>query len=204
MLQQAGYRVHESADLTPDALGDPAVLLLAWTVLSPLAESLRRLRSQPATRNARIIVITRRQDLGAAINALEYGADDCLTVPLEAEELLVRVSASLRRPAANVSEDKLRAGPVVLDRRVHEVLVNNETVALAPTEFRLMAFLLENQGRVFARNELLSRAWPSNIKAGLRTVDVHVRRLRQQLERHGCEDMIQTVRGFGYRLRADT
>jgi two-component system phosphate regulon response regulator PhoB len=84
------------------------------------------------------------------------------------------------------------------------MLVNDRVVDLAPTEFRLMAFLLENQGRVFNRNELLTRAWAKNIKAGHRTVDVHVRRLRQQLEPFGCEDMIQTVRGFGYRFSAES
>jgi two-component system phosphate regulon response regulator PhoB len=98
--------------------------------------------------------------------------------------------------------DTLTAGPVVLDRSVHRVLVSNRVVDLAPTEFRLMAFFLENQGRVFSRSELLTRAWKRNIKAGHRTVDVHVRRLRRQLEPFGCEDMIQTVRGFGYRLSA--
>jgi two-component system phosphate regulon response regulator PhoB len=126
-----------------------------------------------------------------------------VTVPLQREELVVRVNAALRRPQMPVSQERLTAGPIVLDRRVHRVSINNECVELAPTEFRLLAFLLENQGRVFSRGELLTRAWSSNVKAGHRTVDVHVRRLRQQLERFRCAEMIQTVRGFGYRLRAE-
>jgi two-component system phosphate regulon response regulator PhoB len=88
----------------------------------------------------------------------------------------------------------------VLDKAVHCLFVNEKPVDLAPTEFRLMAFFLENQGRVFSRDELLRRAWSKNIKAGHRTVDVHVRRLRQLLEPFGCDDFIQTVRGFGYRF----
>lgn len=203
LLEAAGYRVRESEELRLTELGSPEVLLVSWSNLSPLGESLRWLRSQDGTRQSRVIVMAERRDLSAAINALEYGADDCVMVPFEGEELLVRVNASLRRSPSALHDDKLKAGPIILDRSVHRVLVNDEPVELAPTEFRLMAFLLEHQGRVFSRKELLSRAWSSNVKAGHRTVDVHVRRLRQQLEPFGCETMIQTVRGFGYRLRAD-
>jgi two-component system phosphate regulon response regulator PhoB len=117
--------------------------------------------------------------------------------------LLVRVKACLTRPRAAPKAERLVAGPIVLDRQRHQVSIDDESLELAPTEFRLLAFFLENQGRVFSRNELLMRAWSANVKAGDRTVDVHVRRLRQQLERYRCDDMIQTVRGFGYRLRAD-
>jgi two-component system phosphate regulon response regulator PhoB len=83
---------------------------------------------------------------------------------------------------------------------VHSLTVNQQLVDLAPTEFRLLAFFLENQGRVFSRDELLRRAWSRNIRAGHRTVDVHVRRLRQLLEPFECDALIQTVRGFGYRF----
>ena len=203
ILEQAGHSVHESKDL---ALVDglrPDLMLVSWTALSPVADSLHRLRTHDSTRQSRIIVLAPHQDLRAAINSLEFGADDCVAVPFEGEELLVRVSACLRRPPASTQVDRLSAGPLVLDRAVHRVLVNDHPVALAPTEFRLMAFFLENQGRVFSRNELLTRAWAKNIKAGHRTVDVHVRRLRQQLEPFGCEDMIQTVRGFGYRFSTE-
>jgi two-component system phosphate regulon response regulator PhoB len=88
----------------------------------------------------------------------------------------------------------------VLDIAVQCLLVDNQPVEVAPRDFRLLSFFLENQGRVFSRDDLLRRAWSKNIKAGHRTVDVHVRRLRQVLEPFNCEDMIQTVRGFGYRF----
>jgi two-component system phosphate regulon response regulator PhoB len=203
ILEQTGYEVQESIELHGAAQFAPTVLLVSWSSLSPVAETLRKLRQYEGTRESRVIVIARRQDLGAAINSLEHGADDCIVVPFERDEVLARINASLRRPPARAADEKLSAGPIVLDRRVHQVLVNNAAVELAPTEFRLMAFLLENQGRVFSRSELLRRAWRDNIKAGHRTVDVHVRRLRQQLEPFGCQNIIQTVRGFGYRLRVE-
>jgi len=203
LLTRAEYRLQEAEELRLTELGSPEVLLVSWYALTPLGESLRWLRSQDGTRESRIIVMAARRDLSAAINALEYGADDCVALPFEGEELLVRINVSLRRPPASVHDDRLKAGPIILDRSVHRVLVNEQPVELAPTEFRLMAFLLEHRGRVFSRKELLSRAWSSNVRAGYRTVDVHVRRLRQQLEPFGCEHMIQTVRGFGYRLRAE-
>lgn len=203
ILELAGHEVYEATELALTELGQPDLILISWTALSPIADSIRRLRNHDETRQSRIIVLAPRQDVRAAINSLEFGADDCVTVPFEGEELLMRVSACLRRPAARIHADRLSAGPIVLDRAVHRMLVNDRLVDLAPTEFRLMAFFLENQDRVFSRNELLTRAWAKNIKAGHRTVDVHVRRLRQQLEPFGCEDMIQTVRGFGYRLSAD-
>jgi two-component system phosphate regulon response regulator PhoB len=96
--------------------------------------------------------------------------------------------------------DELTAGALVLDKAMHRLTIRGREVALSPAEFRLLAFLLENQGRVFSRDELLRGAWPKNITAGGRTVDVHVRRLRQLLEPFGCDGIIQTVRSFGYRL----
>jgi two-component system phosphate regulon response regulator PhoB len=203
ILERAGHLVHEATELAFNGGGRPDLMLISWTALSPVHDSLRQLRRDDATRHSRIIVLAPRQDLRAAINALEFGADDCVAVPFEGEELLVRVSACLRRPPASLQTDRLTAGPLMLDRAVHRMFVKDQAVELAPTVFRLMAFFLENQGRVFSRNELLTRAWAKNIRAGHRTVDVHVRRLRQQLEPFGCEDMIQTVRGFGYRFSVE-
>jgi len=148
-----------------------------------------------------VIVWAAQADIHEAVNALEFGADDCLAVPFDRAELVARVNACLRRPvSASTRPDLLAAGPVVLDKAVHSLTVSDQLIDLAPTEFRLMAFFLENQGRVFSRDELLRRAWSKNVKAGHRTVDVHVRRLRQLLEPFGCDGYIQTVRGFGYRF----
>ena len=174
--------------------------MLPWLGRRPVREALAQLREADATRRSRLIVWAEHGDMPSAVAALEFGADDCLALPFEPSELVARVNACLRRPLATVKPDQLTAGPLVLDKGVHRLLVQGQDVSLSPAEFRLLAFLLENQGRVFSRDELLRGAWPKHITAGGRTVDVHVRRLRQLLEPFGCDDIIQTVRSFGYRL----
>ena len=203
-LELAGHSVAEADDLLAVwravEVARPELITLPWTAGRNVREALLRLRDLEATRLTRVIIWAPQRDIHEAINALELGADDCLALPFEPSELVARVNACLRRPLAVAHPDQLAAGPLVLDKGVHCLLVDGQLVALAPTEFRLLAFLLENQGRVFSRDELLHRAWSKNIKAGQRTVDVHVRRLRQLLEPFGCDTLIQTVRGFGYRL----
>lgn len=203
LLSGNDFQLAETSSLKLLEFGSPDLAIISWQELSPVSESLRWLKQNPATAELRIIVLAEREQYAEAVRSLECGADDCIRVPLKGDELLVRVNACFARPQSSPSVERLKAGPIVLDRRLHRVCVKDETLELAPTEFRLLAFLLENQGRVFSRNELLMRAWSANVKAGDRTVDVHVRRLRQQLEPYSCEDMIQTVRGFGYRFRAD-
>jgi two-component system, OmpR family, phosphate regulon response regulator PhoB len=203
LMATADVELSEASQLSLFDLGNPDLALIAWRALKQPAESLRWLKQNGAAKDLRVIVLSDRPDYAAAIRSLEYGADDCVGVPLQGDELLLRVNACLGRPQVSPAEPRLTAGPIVLDRGKHKVSVCDEALNLAPTEFRLLAFLLENQGRVFSRDELLSRAWSSHVRAGHRTVDVHVRRLRQQLERYGCQELIQTVRGFGYRLRAD-
>jgi two-component system phosphate regulon response regulator PhoB len=203
-LTQAGRQVAEAAEIgTAMKVAErvrPAVIVLPWLGRRPVREALAQLRAADATRRSRLIVWAEHGDMPSAVAALEFGADDCLSLPFEPSELIARVNACLRRPFATVRPDQLTAGPLVLDKAVHRLLVHGQEVALSPAEFRLLSFLLENQGRVFSRDELLRGAWPKNITAGGRTVDVHVRRLRQLLEPFGCDDMIQTVRSFGYRL----
>jgi two-component system phosphate regulon response regulator PhoB len=203
-LLQAGYQVAEARDLdTGVALAErvrPALILLPWLGRRPVREALARLRDVDSTRRSRVIVWADQSDIANAVAALEFGADDCLALPVAGSELVARVNACSRRPVATIRPDQLAAGPIVLDKGVHRLTVRGEEVSLSPAEFRLLAFLLENQGRVFSRAELLRGAWPKNITAGGRTVDVHVRRLRQLLEPFACDDLIQTVRSFGYRL----
>lgn len=203
-LELAGHAVQEAREWSAAwrlcEAARPDVILMQWTSVQPMRESLTRLRDHDMTRQSRVIVCAANAAVHEAISSLDFGADDCLRVPFDGAELIARVHATLRRPPASARPDQLIAGALVLDKAVHCLLVSGELVELAPTEFRLMAFFLENQGRVFSRDELLRRAWSKNIKAGHRTVDVHVRRLRQVLEPFGCDDMIQTVRGFGYRF----
>lgn len=203
-LETAGYGVDEAADLVAAwriiEAARPEVLALPWASSRDTRDTLLRLREREPTRNCRIVVLAAQTAMHEAVASLEFGADDCVALPLESSELVARVGATLRRPPAVVRPDQLTAGPLVLDKAMHCLWVHGNSVALAPTEFRLLAFLLENQGRVFGRDELLRRAWSKNVNAGHRTVDVHVRRLRQLLEPYDCDDLIQTVRGFGYRL----
>lgn len=203
-LAQAGHEIAEAADLeTGVAVAQrvrPALIMLPWVGRRPVRDALQKLRDADATRRSRLIVWADQSDIANAVAALEFGADDCLALPFAHSELVARVNACLRRPVATTRPDQLTAGPVVLDKAVHRLTVRGEEVPLSPAEFRLLAFLLENQGRVFSRTELLRGAWPKNITAGGRTVDVHVRRLRQLLEPFACDDIIQTVRSFGYRL----
>ena len=205
-LVQAGHQVAEAAELeTALQVADrirAAVIVLPWLGRRPMRESLVRLREAASTRRSRLIVWAEPADMTNAVAALELGADDCLALPLKPSELVARVNACLRRPVASTRPDQLAVGPIVLDKAVHRLLVHGREVSISPAEFRLLAFLLENPGRVFSREELLRGAWPKNISAGGRTVDVHVRRLRQLLEPFYCDDIIQTVRSLGYRLMA--
>ena len=205
-LVAAGHEVAEAVDL-PTAVQvagrtRPTLIFLPWLGRRAARAALLELRAGDATRLSRVIIWAEQSEIGDAATALELGADDCLALPFDAAELVARVNACLRRPLAAMRPDELTAGPLVLDKAMHRLLIRSREVALSPAEFRLLAFLLENQGRVFSREELLRGAWPKNITAGGRTVDVHVRRLRRLLEPFGCDALIQTVRSFGYRLVA--
>lgn len=172
--------------------------LLPDTTALDLAESLR---AQPGTGGtARILVASRRSEARDIARALDSGIADYLVKPSRPEELVARVNAALRRPAAAVAGGIVTVGAIKLDRSSHRVLVGEVELELAPAEFRLMAFFMENRGRMVGRQQLLAQVWNRRNGIGQRTVDVHVRRLRAALSPFGCEDMLQTVRGFGYRF----
>jgi two-component system phosphate regulon response regulator PhoB len=145
-------------------------------------------------------MLSGRREASAVAQALDSGVDDYLAKPVREEELLARVNSALRRPAAPSRENVLEVGPIRLDKLCHKVTVGVREIGLAPVEFRLMAYFMENPGRVLARRHLLEQVWRRRGGIGERTVDVHVRRLRAALEPHSCGDLLQTVRGFGYRF----
>jgi two-component system phosphate regulon response regulator PhoB len=151
-------------------------------------------------RFARVVVFSDRSDSAAIAHALNSGVDDYVAKPCRDDELLARIGAALRRPPSPSREHLLEVGPVRLDKLGHRVSVGVTPLSLAPAEFRLMAYFMENPGRVLARRHLLEQVWRRRQGIGERTVDVHVRRLRAALEPHQCEDLLQTVRGFGYRF----
>ncbi len=151
-------------------------------------------------RMARVVMLTTCNEACGVAQALDGGVDDYLTKPVREEELVARINSALRRPASSTRENVLEVGPVRLDKLGHRVTVGVREIELAPVEFRLMAYFLANPGRVLARRHLLEQVWRRRNGIGERTVDVHVRRLRAALEPHGCQNLLQTVRGFGYRF----
>jgi two-component system, OmpR family, phosphate regulon response regulator PhoB len=204
-LAKAGYRV-SSASSGTDAIAlakrDRPALVVLDLMLPGMSgfEVLTRLREDEDTAGVAVLMLTARKEEPDRIRGLELGADDYLTKPFSPQELVLRVGAILRRVAsAGEQSDVLRIGPIRIDRSAHRVTVNEHEVELTPTEYRLLLTLAERRGRVQARAHLLETVWDAAPDIQTRTVDMHVQRLRTKL--HPAGDLIETVRGFGYRLR---
>jgi two-component system phosphate regulon response regulator PhoB len=161
-------------------------------------ELCRRLRRRDDLRDVPILMLTARGEEGDRIRGLTTGADDYVVKPFSVLELVARVKALLRRAAPNRVVDVLRAGDIVLNRTQHRVMRREREIRLGPTEFRLLAFFMENSGRVLSRQQLLDGVWGRDAFIDGRTVDVHVGRLRKALIRGSDPDPIRTVRGAGY------
>ena len=181
----------------------PDIVILDWMIegISGL-EVCRRLRRRPATANVPIIMLTARGEEADRIRGLETGADDYVTKPFSPSELIARVGAVLRRVRPALAGETLRHGDLEMDVAAHRVRRGGRPVALGPTEFRLLRHFLEHPGRVFSRAQLLDSVWGHDSDIELRTVDVHVRRLRNALNEGGLPDPIRTVRSAGYALDA--
>jgi two-component system phosphate regulon response regulator PhoB len=205
-LAKAGYRVITAANGTEalksvrEERPDLVVLDLMLPGLSGY-DVLAELRRQEATRDVGVILLTARRDEPDRIKGLSLGADDYLAKPFSPQELVLRVGAVLRRLAspAVAASGRLTAGPIALDQSAHRVLVDGAEVELTATEFKLLRTLLEREGRVQGRTQLLQTVWQAQPDIQTRTVDMHVQRLRAKLGKAG--DWIETVRGVGYRLR---
>ena len=133
---------------------------------------------------------------------LELGADDYVTKPYATRELLARIKAVLRRRAPQLTDDLIEVGDLRLDPAAHRVNGNGSDINLGPTEFKLLHFFMTHPERVYSRVQLLDQVWGDHVFVEERTVDVHIRRLRQALEATGHDRLIETVRGTGYRLHA--
>ena len=205
-LAKAGYRVSTAASGT-DALevarDERPALIVLDLMLPGLSgfDVIEQLRSDEATRDIAVLMLTARRDEPDRIRGLSLGADDYLTKPFSPQELVLRVTAILRRigAAAPASSEVIQLGPLRIDRAAHRVTVDGNPVELTPTEFKLLLMLAERRGRVQARAHLLETVWEAAPDIQTRTVDMHVQRLRTKLGSAG--DLIETVRGFGYRLR---
>lgn len=179
----------------------PDLILLDWMLpnLSGI-EICRRLRRHPETANVPIIMLTARAEEGDRIRGLDTGADDYITKPFSPRELIARIHAILRRIRPALSGQRLEYAGVILDSSSHKVTRNGQSLHLGPTEFRLLRHFMEHPSRVFSREQLLDAVWGHDVYVELRTVDVHIRRLRKALNVNGGEDVIRTVRAAGYAL----
>jgi two-component system phosphate regulon response regulator PhoB len=157
------------------------------------------LKSDSATRQIPILMLTARAEEIDRIVGLEFGADDYVTKPFSPREVILRIKAILRRGAADPTDERLSAGPITIDPARHEVVVNGNPVELTSLEFKLLRTLMQRRGRVQERDRLLNEVWGYESVIDTRTVDTHVRRLREKLGKAG--DIVETVRGFGYRVR---
>ena len=207
-VMQCGYRAlraHDAAramEHINHAL--PDLILLDW-MLPDIngVELARRLRADPRTRDIPIIMLTARADERDKVLGLESGADDYITKPFSPRELKARIHAVLRRRAPRTSDETVSSGGLELSPATHRISANGAVVGLGPTEFRLLHFFMTHAERVYSRSQLLNHVWGDHVFVEERTVDVHIRRLRQALEPSGLDGLIQTVRGSGYRFSCD-
>ena len=179
----------------------PDLLILDWMIegISGI-ELCRRLRRKAATANLPILMLTARGEEADRLRGLDTGADDFITKPFSPKELVARAAAVLRRVRPALAAETLDYGGLEMDLAAHRVRREGKATSLGPTEFRLLRHFLENPGRVFSRQQLLDAVWRHNEDIELRTVDVHIRRLRQAL---GEPDIVRTVRSAGYALDSE-
>ena len=177
----------------------PDVILLDWMLPGQSGlELARRWRADPRTKTTPILMLTARGDEPDKIAGLDAGADDYITKPFSTQELLARIRAVLRRRAPEQASDVVRIGALQLDGSTHRVSFNEQGIKLGPTEFKLLNYLMHHAERVHSRSQLLDRVWGDHVFIEERTVDVHVKRLREALGEAGS--MVETVRGVGYRI----
>src|SRR5437667_9215761 len=180
----------------------PAFIILDLMLPNmPGLEACKILKSDPATRHIPIMMLTAKAEEIDRIVGLEFGADDYVTKPFSPREVILRIQAILRRGETKPEEERLSAGSIVIDPARHHVSVGGKRVNLTSIEFKLLRTLVQRRGRVQARDRLLYDVWGYERMIDPRTVDTHVRRLREKLGKAG--DVIETVRGFGYRLREE-
>jgi two-component system phosphate regulon response regulator PhoB len=179
----------------------PDLILLDWML--PGASGLelaRRWRREELTRDVPIIMLTARGEENDRVSGLESGIDDYVVKPFSARELLARIKAVLRRSREDEDDGSVTVGQLRIDGAAHRVYAGDQPLHVGPTEYRLLHFFMTHVDRVYSRTQLLDHIWGGNVYVEERTVDVHIRRLRKALEPTGLEDMVQTVRGSGYRF----
>lgn len=208
LLSSSGFDVLEATDyqsaLQVIASNEFHIVLLDWMIPGGSGiQVVKRLRKDEQLKEVPIIMLTAKSAEDDQVEGFDAGADDYITKPFSNKELLVRIKALLRRV---YSEDKpkLQVNNLSVDLESHRVFVNDEEIDLGPTEYKLLCFLMQRVERVFSRDQLIDHIWGNDVYIDDRTIDVHIGRLRKQLENKSAHRMIQTVRGAGYRLSSQS
>lgn len=207
VMEQHGYQAveandyHQALEKITDPL--PDMILLDWMLPGGTGVQLaKKLKSDDFTRNIPIIMLTARSEEDDKIRGLEVGADDYLTKPFSPKELMARIRAVFRRVTPTALDEPIEIEGLRLDPVSHRVTAFDERLDMGPTEFKLLHFFMTHPERVYSREQLLDHVWGTNVYVEDRTVDVHIRRLRQAIAAHGHDRLVQTVRGVGYRFSA--
>jgi two-component system phosphate regulon response regulator PhoB len=204
-LKKEGFKVQFSSNgeeaLKEIKAQEPDIVLLDWMLpdLSGL-DICKSLKKDKKFQDIPIIMLTAKGQEEDKVSALNAGADDYITKPFGHAELIARINALLRRSKPRVAEDQVSYEDITIDRMQRKVFRNEIEIELGPTEYRLLDFFIKNPKRVYSRDQLLSNVWPDNINVENRTVDVHIRRLRQAINLKGLKELIRTVRSAGYSL----
>jgi two-component system phosphate regulon response regulator PhoB len=204
-LRRSGHQtvhaesVERAITLVDQAMPDLA--LIDWMLPGASGvELVKKLRGDKRTKTIPIIMLTAKSEEGDKLMGLETGADDYVTKPFSPKELVARIKAVLRRRAPQLTEDIVETNGLRLDPATHRITVNDTPIQMGPSEFKLLHFFMTHTERVHTRSQLLDHVWGDHVFVEERTVDVHIRRLRQALEASGHDAYIQTVRGTGYRF----
>lgn len=205
-LEMAGFESLQATDVSEahQQVVDhrPALILLDWMLPGDKSgiDFCRMLKSDEMLSEIPVIMLTAKSEEDSKVHGLDAGADDYMTKPFSTRELISRIKAVLRRSSALNNDKAIEIGKLSLDPKSHRVIADGQLVDVGPTEYRLLAFFMSHPERAYTRAQLLDQVWGGNVYIEDRTIDVHIRRLRKLLRPHGCDSLIQTVRGTGYRL----
>jgi len=207
-LHQAGFNpiralnAEYAENIIREAL--PDLIILDWMLPGMNgADFAKRVRSNSNTKSVPIIMLTAKSEEDDKLKGLDIGADDYMTKPFSPKELIARIKAVLRRKMPELVDEPISINGLTLDSNKHLLKNNNKTISIGPTEFKLLNFFMKNPDRVFSRNQILDKIWSNKSDIDDRTVDVHIKRLRDILKIANQASLIKTIRGIGYRLSKD-
>jgi two-component system alkaline phosphatase synthesis response regulator PhoP len=182
----------------------PEIDLILLDVMMPQLDGIevcKRLRENPKTRDISIIFLTARNSEIDEIKGLEAGGDDYISKPISIKRLLARINSVLRRKEVSTSPEKLKIGKITLDLDNYEIEIENQIISLPRKEFETFVYLAKNRGKIVRREQLLENVWGDEVVVTPRTIDVHIRKIREKLGKYA--DLIETIKGVGYRLRKE-